>query len=156
MNLQVALYPLVKHAVTANILALTISGAMFLVWLFLIWRRGDSSDELDLSTIAVLSLLPVYHRLYDASVLILPLCWSLSAWSGRFRNCARLAFLLILPFLVPGGSALEQLQLNGHVPAALANSCWWNALVMPHQVWALFFLGVLLLWAMKVRAEVKP
>lgn len=157
VNLQVALYPLVKQAVTANILAVAISGLMFLVWLLLVLRRDRPADELlDVSTIAVLSLLPVYHRLYDASVLILPLCWILSAWSNQLRSFARRALPLVLIFLVPGGSALEQLQLNGHVPAAAANSGWWRTLVMPHQVWALFLLGVLLLWTMKIRADVNP
>ncbi len=156
VNLQVLLDALVKHAVAANILALMISGMMFLVWLLLVWRRNDSADELlDLSTIAVLSLLPVYHRLYDASLLVLPLCWSLSEMSGRFNRFARAALLLILPFLVPGGSALEQLQLSGRVAKTIVNSWWWGTLVMPHQVWALFFLSVLLLWTMKVGAEAK-
>lgn len=154
VNLQVGLYAVTKHATSANILALTISGTMFLLWLLLIWRRNDPEDALlDLSTIAVLSLLPVYHRFYDASLLILPLCWSLSELSGRLKLWARATLLLILPFLVPGGSALEQLELNGHVPETVTHSWWWGTLVMPHQVWALFFLSGLLLWTMKARPE---
>jgi hypothetical protein len=93
-------------------------------------------------------LFPVYHRFYDGFLLILPLGWSLREFSGPGNKLARGAFLLLLPFLVPGGSALEQLQLSGRIPEAMAQSWYWTGIVMPHQIWFLLLLSLLLLWRM--------
>jgi hypothetical protein len=153
INLQVVTYSFLGDRDLANVAALVVAGIMGLAWLYLLSRRPHQSDALlHLSTIAVLSLLPVYHRFYDASLLILPLAWSLTALSGRTAQVARGSLLLIAVFLVPGGSALEQLQRTGHF-AAVQHFWWWNAFVMPHQVWALFLLGLVLLQAMRVETD---
>ncbi len=69
---------------------------------------------------------------------------------GPCRNLARGVLLVILAvFLVPGGSALEQLLPAGHF-AAMSHSWWWNVLVMPHESWSVLVLSVLLLAAMQV------
>jgi hypothetical protein len=104
----------------------------------------------------VLSLFPVYHRLYDGFLLIFPLCWSLREFSGPANKLARAAFLLLLPFLVPGGTALEQFQLRGWVPEAIAHSWYWTAIVMPHQIWFLLFLSLVLLRQMAVGRHFPP
>src|SRR5262245_36827266 len=67
--------PCFAHADLAVILA---SGVA--VWFLLLRRRDFSTNALlELSTLAAMSLLPVYHRLYDAALLLLPLAWSLAA-----------------------------------------------------------------------------
>lgn len=150
INLQVVTYAISGNRDFANLLALPIAGIMSLAWLYLLFRRPNQSKTLlHLSTIAVLSLLPVYHRLYDASLLILPLAWCLTALAGRSARLAKIALVLIAIFLVPGGSALQSLQQSGHF-ATVQHMWWWNAIVMPHQVWALFLLGLILLQAMRV------
>lgn len=162
INLQVLIYALSRHAAVASSLALLISGAAFLVWIVLV-RRNELPDALlEISAILVLSLLPVYHRLYDASLLIFPVCWGMREFSGRFRLYARATLLLILPFLVPGGSALEQLQVGGYIPETIAHSWYWTSLALPHQVWLLVLLSLLLLQtlrvspALKIKAESVP
>jgi hypothetical protein len=60
---------------------------------------------------------------------------------------------LILPFLIPGGTLLEQIELRGYVSAAVRSAWWWNAMVMPHQVWILVILSVVLLEAMRRTAN---
>ncbi|MBZ5614975.1 MAG: DUF2029 domain-containing protein [Acidobacteriia bacterium] len=146
INLQVLFYALLHHAVAANVLALTVSAALFGIWVWLVLRNRSLVVLLSMGTLAVLSLLPVYHRLYDAFLLIFPLCWSLKEFSGS--KAARGAFLLMLPFLVPGGSALELFQLRGQIPEAIAHSWYWTRFVMPHQIWFLLLLSLLLLWRM--------
>jgi hypothetical protein len=153
INLQVVTYAILGDRDLANLAAFAVAGIMGLAWLFLFSRRSHQPDALlHLSTIAVLSLLPVYHRLYDASLLILPLAWSFTALAGRMARLAHVSLLLIAVFLVPAGSALEQLQRTGHF-AAIQGLWWWNAIVMPHQVWALFLLGLVLLQAMRAETE---
>jgi hypothetical protein len=146
INLQVLFYALLHHAVAANVLALAVSAALFGIWVWLVLRNRSLVVLLSVGTLAVLSLLPVYHRLYDAFLLIFPLCWSLKEFSGS--KAARGAFLLMLPFLVPGGSALELFQLRGQIPEGFVHSWYWTRFVMPHQIWFLLLLSLLLLWRM--------
>ncbi len=150
VNLQIPIYAIFGHRQMTNIAAALVALTMGLVWLFLINRRGGGRNELlELSAIAVISLLPVYHRLYDASLLIFPLVWSFTALSGHLRGLAKATLLLILPFLVPGGSALEQLRGHTNRFGALQYSRWWTGTVMSHQAWCLFFLGLILLQALR-------
>ncbi len=144
VNLQVLFYALFKHPAIINILAAALTAAIFLI---LLWRQTED-HLLELSSIAILSLLPVYHRFYDASLLMLPLCWSLKEWSGPRRRFARAALVLILPFLVPGGSALEQWWLSGEISPMITQSWWWTSIVMPHQIWSLLLMSVVFLWAL--------
>ena len=150
INLQVPVYAILGNRNIANMVAVLIALTMGLVWLFLVTRPGSKRDELlELSALAVLSLLPVYHRLYDASLLVFPLAWGFVVFSGRLKLLAKGTLLLILPFLVPGGSALEQLQHTSHL-TALQHSRWWTEAVMPHQAWCLFFLSLILLQALRL------
>ncbi len=148
VNLQVLTYTLVPDRPKAIAFALTVSTVMGLAWLLLVMRRNIRNDLLEISAITVLSLLPLYHRLPDASLLVFPLSWSLAALSGRLKPFAIGTLILILAFLVPGGSALEQLQRTNHL-GAFQHSWWWTGLVMPYQVWALLLLSVVLLLAMR-------
>ena len=66
---------------------------------------------------------------------------------------ASLSLLLMLPFLIPGGTILETLQASGRIPSTLASRWWWEMIVMPHQVWMLFFLSVLLLYEMNAVSD---
>jgi hypothetical protein len=107
-----------------------------------------------LSAIAVISLLPVYHRFYDATLLVLPLCWVFVSYR-KARVFAILSSVLMIPFLIPGGTLLETMEISGRIPAALAHRWWWEAFAMAHQVWLLLFLGILLLYEMAIYCRVK-
>jgi len=150
LNLQVILYSMVGSVGVANHLAELI-GVVFLgAWLLIVLRRRIRQDDLlDLSAIAVMSLLPVYHRFYDAVLLVLPLCWVVASYR-KARLPAILALLLMVPFLIPGGTILQTMQINGRIPSTLSEHWWWDTIVMPHEIWALFFLGLLLLYEMAV------
>jgi len=155
INLQVVLYSLAGSVQLANYLAMSVGAIFLVVWAIVISRSNSSpeSELLDLSTIAVVSLLPVYHRFYDAAVLVLPLCWVCLSFR-KARPAAVVALLLMLPFAIPGGTILETLQADGRIPAALASHWWWERIVMPHQIWALLFLSILLLFQMLSRERV--
>ena len=157
VNLQVLLYVILHNRVVANGLALTVGILAGLWWLFRFHRRwGSGRHLLALSALVVISLLPVYHRLYDASLLVFPLAWSLTELRGKIRSLGNITFCLILPFLVPGGTLLEQMQLRGYVGATVRGTWWWSAMVMPHQVWAILILSVVLLKAMRWTLHESP
>lgn len=151
INLQVLFYAILHRAFAANVLAWVISAVLFGIWLALILRSQSHDVLLPMSALAVLSLFPVYHRLYNAFLLIFPLCWSLREFSGPHNRVARGTFLLLVPFLAPGGSALERLQLSGRIPEAITHSWYWTDIVMPHEIWFLLLLCGLLLWQMTVQ-----
>ncbi len=158
INLQVALFPFLGGIRLTNRVAMAMGVGLVLVWLMKMgWPRETSRKEsdhrrelLELATIAVISLLPVYHRFYDASMLVLPLCWALVCMRSR-RTLSVAALFLMLPFLIPGGTLLETMEADGRIPARLSGHWWWDALVMPHQVWMLLFLAILLLYSMSTQ-----
>jgi hypothetical protein len=149
VNLQIVSYQLVRTRLGANLVAMTVVGAMFGAWLFFRLRaKGRQPQVLTLSALAVLSLLPLYHRFYDAALLILPMGWYIARYPHPKPKLLRLGPLLLVPFLLPGGSILEVLRDRGRIPRGLASAEWWNLIVMPHQVWALLALGAILLYEM--------
>jgi hypothetical protein len=150
INLQVLSYAIFPHANAANVIAVATSAVLFGIWFWLVLRSDSHDALLPVSTVLILSLFPIYHRLYDAWILIFPLCWTLKEFAAVDRKYARAAFVLILPFLVPGGSALEQLQSKRQIPEAISQSWYWTAIIMPHQIWFLLLLSALLLWRMAV------
>jgi Glycosyltransferase family 87 len=152
VNLQIPMYAIFENRLTANVVSVAIAVTLGCLWLFFVSRSSGKDEPLELSAIALISLLPVYHRFYDASLLIFPLAWSSAALYGQAKLFAKGVLLLLIPFLVPGGSALEQLQRTGRFQA-LQHSRWWTAVIMPHQPWCLFFLSILLLQALRFRAS---
>jgi hypothetical protein len=156
VNFQVAAYTILQNRDHAIAAAFTVAAIAGLIWLFLFFRSGNQHDVLlELSTFAVLSLMPVYHRFYDASLLIFPLAWSITNLTaqGSVRTMARsvLAVIIVI-FLVPGGTILEQFQQAGHF-AAVQNYWWWKTLILPHESWSILLLGLLLLRAMQSGAD---
>jgi hypothetical protein len=149
INLQVALYPILGRVRLANGLAMLVGSILLAAWVVAMSRirRDEDLELLDLGAIGVISLLPVYHRFYDAVLLVLPLCWVCISFR-KSRMFAILSLLLMAPFLIPGGTLLEMMQTDGRIPSALANHWWWGIIVMPHQVWMLLLLSITFLWEM--------
>jgi len=151
INLQVVLFPLLGSIRSANFGAVSVSAIFFVIWLFAMRRTANQADFelLDLSAIAIISLLPIYHRFYDAALLVLPLCWVFLSFR-KARIFGTLSLLLMLPFLIPGGTILETMQANRRIPLTWASRWWWELFVMPHQVWMLLLLSLLLLYEMTI------
>lgn len=145
VNLQVLWYTVTKNERMANALALLIGCTLLLLVLVVLLRpHRHAAPALEVSVLAVVCLLPVYHRYYDAALLILPLLWSLSPAPTKARAYQRLTLLLMLPFAVPGAWMLQKLQNADHIPRYLTARWWWDTLVMAHQIWALLLLALVL------------
>jgi hypothetical protein len=155
LNLQVVLYSISGSVSLANHGAELVGALFLVVWVVLVAnRRNDELKLLDLSAIAVASLLPVYHRFYDAALLALPLCWTFASFQ-KARMPRILTLLLLTPFLIPGGTLLQTMQNDGYISSTLVDRWWWNGIVMPHEIWALFFLSLLLLYEMAISREMQ-
>jgi hypothetical protein len=106
-------------------------------------RSGGAGGSLVIAAaVGVIDLLAVYHRPYDAVLLLLVLGWAM-AWAGRRGGAwPWVALAGMGAFLTPGAAMLYRLQEMGYVPDALAAGPLWDVLLMPHQVWALIGLAV--------------
>jgi hypothetical protein len=154
INLQVPFYSFTRSATSANIIALATGALLVVIWTCLTLRATpEKAEPLSLATIAIIGLLPVYHRLYDASLLAIPLCWCMIQLTGEMRVVARVALALIAPFLIPGAASLQQLARNGHIPESWLSSLWWEGVVMPHQTWLLVLLVLVLLYGLSREAR---
>lgn len=148
INLQVPFYSFTHSPKAANVLAFSVGAVLILVWVILVLRKQfQDSELLSLATIAVIGLLPLYHRLYDASILAIPLCWCLIR-RDSLRVVANAGLLLIAPFLVPGATVLQQIVRRGRIPESWMTSWWWDRLLMPHQTWLLLLLSLVLIVGM--------
>jgi hypothetical protein len=155
VNLQVVLYPLVRSSISANLLAHAISISGMVVWAYFVFRGRVRSETLAISSLLALSFLSVYHRVNDAGILTLALCWALGRVDHQLRSTRRAVLFLLLLLLAPGQGVLTRLQPN--LAPWVAHSWWWNLVIAPYFVWALFALSAVLLYAVVVsRREVLP
>jgi hypothetical protein len=154
INLHVLAYAVSGSAALARILSLVCGASLAAAWLWIVLHSESHTEQLELSALLVISLLPVYHRFYDAALLIWPLAWSLLVTTRR--KMQRLTILLILPFFVPWASVLDQLVPRGIMPATAAETWWWKTIAMPYEVWSLLLLGVMLLYFMHFFEGVPP
>jgi hypothetical protein len=149
INLQVPFYSFTRQATSANLLALVTGAVLICVWMYLVLRVGSlrrrDFELLSLAAIAIIGLLPVYHRLYDASLLAIPLCWCLSRPPGRSRSVSTAALILMLPFALPTTAILQQLVMSHRISDSLVQSWAWERIIMPHESYLLLALAIVLL-----------
>jgi len=145
LNLQ-----LMFGALTGNWLA-----AMRLAWLvwllltggvLLALRRRRFNPALALALCAVLGLMPVYHRYYDGTILVLLFCWITGALRQKHSRPAWIAAALCIPLLLPVGWQTNLLA-KGYVSMALANSAVWKMVIVPFNAWLLLAIALMLLYA---------
>lgn len=145
INAQVFFFSLLKSTVTANLITWLIAITMFGCWLWICYRKAGD-EVLELSAILILSLVAVYHRFYDAVLLMWPLAWAFLR--AAHRSAATLVVLLVAPFFVPGPSLLTNLAESGRIPAGIVHQWWWKAMILPHEAWDLILLAGVLLYLM--------
>jgi len=145
VDLRILVYALFGNAPLAQALPLLCGAVLLAAWYYGITIDGKASG-LDLSTLFSLSLLPIYHRFYDAALLVWPVCWTILAASQK--TIRTIAIILIMPFFVPGGVLLQGLAERGYIPVSIADRWWWQAIVLPHENWSLLLLCFLLIYSM--------
>jgi hypothetical protein len=109
--------------------------------------RDPSRELLPVATLAALSLLPIYHRVYDAAVLTLAFAWALSALRTESASRARIVLLILCVFLIPF-DVLASIYRRVPFLADLSDSWWWQALIVPHYAWGLLLVTLILLWTL--------
>jgi alpha-1,2-mannosyltransferase len=140
INLQLVLYPWLGSAKGAHLAALSLGGLLFGLWLVLLVKSRGFPDSLAMGALSAINLLPFYHRYYDATLLLLPLCWYLVHFrAGEWRD--RMSLLLWAPFLVPVAGPFRLWLATNTSPDR-----WLDAFVRPITNWCLLALTLFLLW----------
>lgn len=125
-----------------------------LAGLALAWRRRSRAADLALaSLVAALSLLIVYHRLYDAAVLVLPMAWLAGCWGRPPRWLSAAALLTLLPFAVNLPAAVMVAARRGWLPGGWIDGPIGVWVLLPIHVWCLLALAGLTLVALADRGE---
>ncbi len=112
-------------------------------------RTADTTGQWrDLGLVAAVSLLIVYHRFYDAVLLVFVWGWAVRMIIAG-RRVGWVGVALLLPFLVNGTAVLGVLHRRGAIPEALWQTAAWQTLVVGHLTWTLAAMAVLLTWRSK-------
>jgi hypothetical protein len=144
LNGQVLFYSLVQNAELANLLSWLLFFLLAACWIRLAHRSGIS-DILKISAISIVTLIPIYHRSYDALLLLWPLAWSV--FVARQTRLRAATLFMVAPFLVPGPALLATI---GRMRPEVSSEWWWTTLVLSHEAWAVVLLSIFLLYFMTV------
>jgi hypothetical protein len=145
VNFQTVLFPMVHSRFAANALAVTLLAIGLVVWGYVILRKGLDYAPLCLASLLALSFIAAYHRVNDAGLMTLPLCWALSQDHDSLKRIKRTTIILVL-ILAAGQSVLVRLAL--YLPSFVTNSRSWNLFFIPYFAWTLFALSVVLLYGL--------
>jgi hypothetical protein len=99
----------------------------------------------ELSIIALIGLLIVYHRFYSAVFLVLPLAWAVYLISNRAGNMKAWLVLVSIPLysLVNGQAAYVWLMSKKLIPGLMGTTWIESTLLQFHFVW--FQLALLII-----------
>ena len=151
LNLHYPLHNFTDDRSLVQLLVYAIVGALSLAYFLTDLRRGRNKAEgraelISLSMTSVISLLVVYHRFYDAVLLVLPLALAVQLIAQRTQRAAGWTLLaLCAVFFVPGSVVLSAAALKGWAPPALTGSWLWENILLPHETWALLAMAILLI-----------
>ncbi len=157
VNLQMPSYAVLHSRTAANLFAWLMFSIALTIWGILV-LRNTHQRLLALAGISAISLLPAYHRTYDAGLLVLAIVWALPQFLITRCRVAAASLICLLAFMFPTGAFLSRATMRGRIPADLATSWWWQSVILPHQGWALLALVWLLIVALGTnypRSEVR-
>lgn len=153
VNLMVLIHSVVHLdwivALFNGIIALLLVGA----YAWLVRRARLTADSLlSLSILAALTLLPVYHRSYDAGILLLAYAWALTSLRSPLRRAAWTTIAALSVFLVPFDTLILLERKLGMFKDE--SETWiWQALVSPHHAWAALAVCLCLIGALHARVR---
>lgn len=141
VNLQVIFGSVLSNRSVVNAIAISIVIALVVLWGYWMLRR-EVSPIVGFAAINVILLLPSYHRINDAGVIVFAIA---AAASLRYGWTIALA---LTPFIAPIPSAILYFMDNGRLPSSLLQNKAFVLLIMCHEVWILFGIALFLLFEM--------
>jgi|GEM_PF-5280777 len=151
INLQHPLWAIFNDKLITNFTTFLIVGVELIIFISLVKRyKIKKIDLIQISTLSSIILLPIYHRIYDASILFVnvPLAMILSC--TKYKIYGLILLTILLPFiLINSANFIHFIAIYGYVSNQLSQSLIWKAFLQPHQSWLIFSLSVISLCLMK-------
>lgn len=122
--------------------------------LFRLFRIGVGEHLLLLSAgVGLLTLLPIYHRYYDAVLLMPLLAVVVLRLKQDRRDCLMWGLALVLaPMFFPGPTALHAVESLVWFPQEIAETWFWRHVVLVHHAWCMVTAAILLVaWTWLVK-----
>ena len=155
IDLRAWLFALLDRSDVVTTCGLVLSMLLVAAYVTLITRaRGAERDRPDdellpLAALMALTLLPVYHKLYDATVLVLALAWALrSLREPRLRGVAVVTLAALSVFLIPF-DLLPLLMQRTRALDGMSATWVWRAVIYPHHAIAALATALCLLYALR-------
>jgi hypothetical protein len=159
INLQTAIRIFQNEAHVADLISWTICLLLLLIWANYTLRRSSSPANtwLAMAVVAPLSMLPVYHHLLDAKLLLLAVPACAMLWA-QHRALGLIAFLIsgaafVLTADLPWGVFLAVTQSLHPPTESLASKALLTAQILPAPL-VLLAMTIFFLWVYAAKAVV--
>jgi hypothetical protein len=155
IDLRVWLFTLFDQRELVAIKVVVIAALLAAIYLVVLMRmRHERSKLLPLAALCALTLLPVYHRAYDAVLLLPALSWALLVVRRPRRTIALLTLAALSIFLVPW-DFLPLVMERTRALDGLAKTWIWRVVIYPHYAVATLATALCMVWAMAVNVRVR-
>jgi hypothetical protein len=145
LNLDYPLHTMIKSRLGVHgIVILITSIGVYFIFRGIRTSKDFFNDLYGLNVITLFGLLPIYHRFCDASILTLLLALIMTMITTRLDRLGRNLIWLVFPFSIPGTFVLFDLGSRGIIPHSIVSKWWWTIFIMPHQVYLLISIIILL------------
>ena len=101
VNLQFPLSMMIHKKIVVQILAIAIVVLEMIILLKYIKINNNFDELLTLSLVSIISLFPVYHRFYDAAIIVIPLTIIFMMIIGEYHRFSLILIWLSIPFVLP-------------------------------------------------------
>jgi hypothetical protein len=151
IHLKLWLWTMLDSRAAVTVTVVVLCGLLAGGYIAMLWRvrsrvLGQAGDLLPLAALCALTLLPVYHKLYDAVLLVPVLAWAICAVGGLYRPVAIATLLVLSVFLVPFDFFRVLMSRTGALNE-LASTRLFQAVVFPHHAIATFATGLCMMYA---------
>jgi hypothetical protein len=141
INLQGLFFAASNNEMLINGVTLLVAAVLVALMVPAVMRRPQpATDLLCLSAVAAIGLLPVYHRLYDAVLLGLPLAWAISRLDSQDDRVAHVTLAILATFLIPL-ELVPSFVYRIHVFDRFQNTVWWQAVIVAQFCWQLLLVA---------------
>lgn len=147
IDLRVWLFTLVGQRELVLVKGLVASTLLALAFLWMLGRWNRRAWMLPLATFCALVLLPVYHKAYDAILLLPALAWAILNLRDARRSHAIATLICLSPFLIPF-DFLPLIMKRTTLLDPLAETWVWRVFVYPHYALATLATALCLMAAM--------
>lgn len=152
INLQRPIGVLITHDRVVEIIVWLLVGIPALALAVKMWReRREHLVLLDFAVISTACMLVVYHRLYDALVVVLALGVAMKLLAHS-RTWALLILGVVATYLVPIGAGLNEAARRGMIGEPWLNQPWVSATIWAINGW----MGLILYWILAVLRLTPP